>query len=182
MDRLLHRARRGKSDVVIHAPVKRERPAPTPAPSPAPAPAPTAAPPASEQVPSAVEAPIEIPQPRARPRQNTQEIREGINQLRQVANQSAQQALSRYFWKRHRSAFTLKLMLVIMSFSLAAVLSMDHGVKTTSFSAVAWGAAAIGLITASNLVHTLTELGRLNARFQQESSDKLAQQQSKTSS
>jgi len=59
-------------------------------------------------------------------------------------------------------------MLVILSFSLAGLLYMNHGVSTNSFTALSWGAAAIGLITACNLVHTLTELNRLNTRFHQE--------------
>jgi hypothetical protein len=173
MDRLLNRARRGRSDVD----------APTPTPSraahPRPAAPRTTVPASAPQTPSTpsvqatgessvVVAAVELPPQRVRPRQNTQEIREGIHQLRMIANLSAHEALSKYFWKRHRSAFTLKLMLVILSFALAGALYVNHGVSTSSFTALAWGAAAIGLITACNLVHTLTELNRLNTRFHQE--------------
>jgi hypothetical protein len=176
MDRLLNRARNGRS-VPAHV-------APTPS-----TPAPVLAPPrvaVAAPVPLPTDSiPAEAPEQEAidtalRPRQNAEEIRAGIQHLRSVANQSAHQALSRHFWKRHRSAVTLKIALLIMSFSLAAVLSLDHGVTRSPFTAVAWGAAAIGLITASNLVHTLTELNRLNARFQQEAFGRSAEADSTT--
>jgi hypothetical protein len=88
-----------------------------------------------------------------------------LNNLREVANQSARQALTRHFWSQHRSSLLLKVALTGMSFALAGVLYRHQGVLDVSTSTVAWGAAAIGLITLSGLVHTWNEVSRLNARF-----------------
>lgn len=100
-----------------------------------------------------------------RPRRNLEQSRMRMNAFRVVANQSAGKALSRHFWKQNRSTVVLKMALVAMSFSLAAVLYWHHGAMESSTSALIWGSAAIGLITLSGVVHTWSELNRLNARF-----------------
>lgn len=66
---------------------------------------------------------------------------------------------------RRRSTVLLKGALVAMSFALASVLYLNHGAMETPISALMWGSAAIGLITLSGLVHTWTEIHRLDARL-----------------
>jgi hypothetical protein len=106
-----------------------------------------------------------------RPRRDLEASRLRMNSLRQIANHSARQTLARHFWKQQRSAVVLKAALVAMSFSLASVLYWHHGAMETSISALVWGAAAIGLITLSGLVHTWSEVNRLNARFSPSTAD-----------
>lgn len=100
-----------------------------------------------------------------RPRRDLEASRLRMNSFRQIANHSTRRTLVRHFWKQQRSAVVLKAALVAMSFSLASVLYWHHGAMGTSISALVWGAAAIGLITLSGLVHTWSEVNRLNARF-----------------
>lgn len=109
----------------------------------------------------AEDAPAAVPE-RRRPPQELMESRVRRNTLRQVVNQSTRRTLSRHFWKKHRSTVVLKMALVAMSFALAGVLYWNHGALGSPASTVAWGAAAIGLITISGLVHTLSEINRLN--------------------
>lgn len=94
----------------------------------------------------------------------TAEIRDNLNHFRKLANESARGALKRHFWQRHRPEIILKLALVGMSFALAGVLYVNHGTTGSSVSAMAWGAAAIGLITLSGLAHTWSEFNRMSAK------------------
>ena len=94
-----------------------------------------------------------------------------LNSLRVVANHSARKALVRHFWVRQRSTVVLKVALVAMSFSLASVLYWNHGAVESSIGGLVWGLAAIGLITLSGLVHTWSEVSRLNSRFRPEPND-----------
>ncbi|HTI50651.1 MAG TPA: hypothetical protein VL475_06865 [Planctomycetaceae bacterium] len=102
---------------------------------------------------------------RISPRDEARETRVRLNHLRGIVNDSARQALKRHFWRHHRSAFVLKIALAAMSFALAGVLYSNHGITNSPMGAIAWGSAAIGLITLSGLFHTWTEVNRLNHRF-----------------
>jgi hypothetical protein len=104
-------------------------------------------------------------------REEVRETRKRINTLRGIVNDSARQALKRQFWRHQRSALVLKIALAGMSFALAGVLYTNHGVTNSPIGAIAWGAAAIGLITLSGLFHTWSEVNRLNQRFRSPAAD-----------
>jgi hypothetical protein len=108
---------------------------------------------------------------RAPSREEVRETRQRLNTLRGIVNDSARQALKRQFWRHQRSALVLKIALAGMSFALAGVLYTNHGVTNSPIGAIAWGAAAIGLITLSGLFHTWSEVNRLNQRFRAPAAD-----------
>ncbi|MGQ0633493.1 MAG: hypothetical protein ACT4QC_02690 [Planctomycetaceae bacterium] len=113
-------------------------------------------PPSQFEVPDAAQ-----PQPaapasrrRPRPRPNSAEARAGLKVLREVANESMRSAMARHHVRRHWPNVFVKLVLVAVAFVLMTVLLWDHGPTRDAFSALGWGAGAIGSITIASLVYS----------------------------
>jgi hypothetical protein len=177
MERLLQRnRRRGQEDGGTGSDAT-PPPPPSIAPSPVPA---TTIPDFSEVQPTAVshlvdgsgteplfDERLELPN---RPRKDAQEVRAGIDSLRQVANLSARTAVAKHTWKRTRSLIYVRAGLTLLAFGLGAFLLLWPLPDRENFLVSGYAALFIGIIAGGDflrtwwLVHSSESLRRKSER------------------
>jgi hypothetical protein len=89
---------------------------------------------------------------------NLVKIREGIDCLRQVANNSARSAIARSKWKRIRARFAFKMMLAVVAFAIGITILAGQWALTLAGISI-WGWVSIGLGLALGLALLKDYLG-----------------------
>ena len=96
--------------------------------------------------------------------QDRDAVRERLDSLREVANQSARASIAQYTGRTLRNTVLVKGILTVIAFTTSAVLFTGELWGTTSYANFGWMAAAVGAITGIESARLTLMLHRLGTR------------------